>query len=91
MPEPTAPSRQAWKLPSSSSESQHCLVALGWCHERNSSCLESVGRRSIANKPIQGGLWHSDTPENRETLIIVMESGNESYGPDSHWIEERQA
>lgn len=50
-----------------------------------------VGRRSIADEPIQGGLWHPDTPENREMLIIVMESGNESYGPDSHWIEERQA
>ncbi len=50
-----------------------------------------MGPRCIANEPIQGGLWHPDTPENRETLIIVMESGNESYGPESHWIEERQA
>jgi hypothetical protein len=50
-----------------------------------------IGRRSIADEPIQGGLWHPDTLENRETLAIVMESGNESYGPDSHWIEERQA
>lgn len=49
------------------------------------------GRRSIADEPIQGGLWHPDTPENRETLIIVMESSNESYGLGSHWIEERQA
>ena len=43
-----------------------------------------IGRRSIADEPIQGGLWNPDTPENRETLAIVMESGNESYGPDSH-------
>jgi len=50
-----------------------------------------IGRRSIANEPIPGGLRHPDTAENRETLTIVMESGNESYGPDSHWIEERQA
>ena len=50
-----------------------------------------IGRRSIAEEPIQGGLWHPDTPENRKTLVIVMESGNESYRPESHWIEERQA
>ena len=50
-----------------------------------------IGRRSIADEPIQGGLWHPDTPENRETLVIVMESGNECYGPESHWIEERRA
>ena len=37
-----------------------------------------IGRRSIADEPIQGGLWHPDTPENRKTLTIVMESGNES-------------
>jgi hypothetical protein len=29
-----------------------------------------VGRRSIADEPIQGGLWPPDTPENRETLTI---------------------
>lgn len=45
----------------------------------------------VVDEPIQGGLWHPDPPENRETLIIVMESGNESHGPDSHWIEEREA
>lgn len=52
---------------------------------------ELAERWRIADEPIQGGLWHPDTPENRETLAIVTESGNESYGPDSHWIEERQA
>jgi len=41
-----------------------------------------IGRRSIVDETIQFGLWHPDTPENRETLTIVMESGNESYGPD---------
>ncbi|HEY3432249.1 MAG TPA: hypothetical protein VGK09_06840 [Rhodocyclaceae bacterium] len=49
-----------------------------------------IGRRSIANESIQGGLWHPDTPENRETLAIVMASSNEYYGHDFHWIEERQ-
>ncbi len=50
-----------------------------------------VSRHSIADEVIQGGLWHPDAPENQETLIMVIESGNESYGPDSRWIEERQA
>ncbi len=50
-----------------------------------------IGRRSIAEEPIQGGLWDPDTPVNRATLVIVMESGNEAYGSESHWIEERQA
>ncbi len=53
--------------------------------------LNVVGRQNLVDESIQGGLWHPDTPENREMLTIVMESGNESYGPDSHWIEEWQA
>lgn len=53
-----------------------------------------VGRPFVADEPILGGLWHPP-PRTRkhckETLIIAMESGNETCGPDSHWIEERQA
>ncbi len=37
------------------------------------------------------GLWHPDTPENRETLRIVMWAGNETFGEGTHWIEEREA
>lgn len=57
-------------------------IRLGW---------NVVGRRDRSNQPIQGGLWQPDTPENRKALTIISESGNEAYGPGSHWIEERTA
>lgn len=41
--------------------------------------------------PTDGGLWWPDTPENRRDLIIIVESGCEVAGPDSHWLEEREA
>jgi hypothetical protein len=50
-----------------------------------------VGRENLVNEPIQGGLWTPDNPEIRKELTIIMESGNEAYGPDTHWIEEREA
>jgi hypothetical protein len=50
-----------------------------------------VGRYNIADETIQDGLWHPDTPENLGMLAIIVDSGNESYDPDSHWIEEREA
>jgi hypothetical protein len=53
--------------------------------------LNVVGHQNLVDESIQGGLWHPDTPENRETLTVVMESGNEFYGPDSNWIDERKA
>lgn len=37
------------------------------------------------------GLWHPDTPENRQALEQVRKAGNETYGADTHWIEEREA
>ena len=51
----------------------------------------SEGFREEDGSPKDGGLWHPDTPENRETLELLMESGNETYGPGTHWIEEREA
>lgn len=50
-----------------------------------------VGRENLVNEPIEGGLWTPDNPEIRQELTIIMESGNEAYGPDTHWIEEREA
>lgn len=50
-----------------------------------------VGRRNAANKPIQAGLWQPDTPKNRKELAIIVDAGNEAYGPGTHWIEERAA
>lgn len=50
-----------------------------------------VGRENLVNEPIQGGLWTPDNPEIRKELTIIMESGNKAYGPDTHWIEEREA
>jgi hypothetical protein len=57
-------------------------IRLGW---------NVVGRRARANQPIQGGLWQPDTTENRKALTIIAESGNEAYGPGTHWVEERTA
>lgn len=50
-----------------------------------------VGRLGLNDEPINGGLWHPDNSENRATLETVAEAGNETYGPDTHWIEERAA
>jgi hypothetical protein len=51
----------------------------------------SKGFRKDDGSPNDGGVWHPDTPENRKTLELVMESGNETYGPGTHWLEEREA
>lgn len=66
---------------------------------RPSLTAARYGKKLSINRLIAGdglqitpyGLWHPDTLENREILTIATESDNESYGPNSHWIEERQA
>lgn len=50
-----------------------------------------VGREDLTGRPIQAGLWQPDNEENRRTLQIIVDSGNETYGPGTHWIEEREA
>lgn len=50
-----------------------------------------VGRKSIANEEIQAGLWHPKTEQTMHDMEIVRDSGNEAYGPGTHWIEEREA
>ena len=37
------------------------------------------------------GIWHPDTPENREALEAVRDAGNDTFGPGTHWIVERTA
>ena len=37
------------------------------------------------------GLWFPDTPPNRDKLLHAIEMGNKLYGPETYWIEERQA
>jgi len=54
-------------------------------------CWSIVGRYSIGDVPIQGGLLHPETPHTRCDLEIVKKSGNEAYGEGTHWIEEREA
>jgi hypothetical protein len=36
-------------------------------------------------------LWIPDLPRNREKLAQAAEFANRLHGPDTHWIEERQA
>lgn len=50
-----------------------------------------VGRESIAGEEIYGGLWTPKTEQTVHDLEIVRDSGNEAYGPGTHWIEEREA
>lgn len=54
-------------------------------------CWNVAGRIAIDGEDHFGGLWAPDTPENRRDYEIVVEAGNEAYGPDSHWIEQREA
>ena len=53
-------------------------------------CWSIVGRMDMNGVPINGGVWHPGTPEFRRDLTIIAESGNEAYGPGTHWIEERE-
>jgi hypothetical protein len=36
-------------------------------------------------------LWRPETPHNEEKLAFVVQQGNRLFGPDTHWIEKRQA
>lgn len=50
-----------------------------------------VGHENLIDEPIQAGLWYPDIPKTRLNLTIIMESGNEADGPDTNWLEEREA
>jgi len=50
-----------------------------------------MGRENLIDEPIQAGLWCPDIRKNREDLTIIMEFGNEAYGHNTHWLEEREA
>lgn len=54
-------------------------------------CWSIEGREDLTGRPIQGGLWSPDTPENRRDYEIIVEAGNNAYGPGTHWLEEREA
>jgi hypothetical protein len=36
-------------------------------------------------------LWRPETPHNEEKLAFMAQQGNRLFGPDTHWIEKRQA
>lgn len=44
-----------------------------------------------AGNPSDGGVWFPDTPESWRDIEIIVEAGCETYGPGSHWLEQRQA
>jgi hypothetical protein len=54
-------------------------------------CWSVIGRENIVGEEIQNGLWHPDTPDVRRDLELIRDAGNETYGPGTHWIEEREA
>ena len=60
-------------------------IRLRWVAGEEHIAAESAPRRPC------GGLWHPDTPENREALQKIVETAIETYGPGSHWLEEREA
>jgi hypothetical protein len=39
----------------------------------------------------EGGLWIPETPQNLEDFGVIVEAGNQSFGPGSHWIDRREA
>lgn len=41
--------------------------------------------------PCNGGLWHIDTPARRAELEHAVHHGRRLFGPNSHWLEERDA
>jgi hypothetical protein len=49
-----------------------------------------LGRENLIDVPTQAGLWCPDIHQNRLDLTIIVESGNEAYGPETQWIEERE-
>jgi hypothetical protein len=38
-----------------------------------------------------GGLWIPATDETRRDFQIIADAGNEVYGPETHWVEVRDA
>jgi len=61
--------RQSWKSPSGGSQSRHCEIASGWCHERNSCRVEfywSPQHCQLTNPrwPLASG--HAEEPENAD-------------------------
>ena len=52
-------------------------------------CRSCNGRQDPMPEPPGGGVWHPDTPGNREALNTIAEAGNRAYGAGTHWISER--
>lgn len=46
-------------------------------------------KTGCAGAPAGGGLWHPDSPRNREMLKIILESCIEIHGVGEHWVEVR--
>jgi len=42
------------------------------------------------NEPIEYGAWLLDTKGTRQRLAKLVEAGVEAWGPDTHWIQERE-
>lgn len=65
--------------------------------EINKSCAETrvVSRVVAPGKPgittAVSGQWHPDSLGNRAMLDVILASNVEIHGPDSCWIEERDA
>ena len=53
-------------------------------------CRSCSGQRDPWPEPPGGGVWHPDTPGNREALETIAEAGNRTYGAGTHWIIERK-
>ncbi len=50
-----------------------------------------LGRTDLFGQPIQHGRWLYADAQAREDLDFSAEVGNEAYGLDTHWVEEREA
>ncbi|APW39837.1 hypothetical protein RD110_23715 [Rhodoferax koreense] len=41
--------------------------------------------------PVQGTDWEADTPEARHRLETQASAANTADGPDTYWVEDREA
>ncbi|MDD2880307.1 MAG: hypothetical protein PHQ58_07700 [Rhodoferax sp.] len=53
-------------------------------------CWNGLERRNPNDKPVEYGSWHPDSPDRREKLRVIVESGNAANGAGSHWIDARE-
>ena len=50
-----------------------------------------IVRGCESDRPVEDELWRPCTPEGLRRLQNAAEIGSQLFGPQSHWVERRQA